>query len=178
MLWMLSKAWSAPGTSVGLPTCKIQKIFCSGFPFEHEWRLMWNFRPWTVSYNHSMEACGLSWSYVPSAVVKKYLKNRLLACKISSAAFLLVRTCSFSYFTDENPYCFLGINICNPNYSFHGFNGGLAKDRRYGSEPIWFIQINQVGRCFIWEQRAVPELAQTIARIQCLKANHTIEATL
>lgn len=52
----------------------------------------------------------------------------------------------------------------------------LAEDGWYGSEPIGFIQISQVGERFIWEQHA--ERARTIAGIQCLKADHTIEATL
>ncbi|AQL08434.1 hypothetical protein ZEAMMB73_Zm00001d048034 [Zea mays] len=81
-----------------------------------------------ASYNHSMEACCLSRSYVPSAVVKKYLKHRLLErtynlhCRIT-CHFSSEKLCS---------YCFLGINICNPSYSLHGFNGGLADLQRMG----------------------------------------------
>lgn len=108
----------------------------------------------TMSYNHSMEACSLSWSYVPSAVVKK-ISEKYIEGKFPPGHSLLVWTCTWSCFGEENSYCLLRINICNSNCSFHGFNGGLAEDGWFGSEPIWFIQINQVGRCFILEQHAI-----------------------
>lgn len=86
--------------------------------------------PCTTSYNHSMEACSLSWSYVPSAVVKENLK------KYTDGKFLLGHSCScpWSCFR-EILTVFLGSTFAIRIAAFMASTEGLQRMGDLGLNP-------------------------------------------